>query len=90
MLVIGDALFVTWRQSYSLSLPRIQFHLPKVTPLTNSATVTLTPGDATQLSKWSHRHYQAAYAPECELAPSCTGGTITGQKHFLAALLTRR
>ena len=32
-----------------------------------------------------HKHYRSAYFPEWKKAPKCTGGTITGPKHFPAA-----
>ena len=49
------------RDYHSFGLTCIQFHPPKVTPLTltrsrlrDSATVTLTPGDGLTAIKWSH------------------------------------
>ena len=55
--------------------------------LRDSATATLRPGMAQQLSKWSHRHNLSAYSPKWKKAPRCIGRTITGQKHSPAALL---
>ena len=49
--------------------------------MTNSATVTLTPGMVQQLSANSSVLYKAH---------SCIEGTITGTKHLPAALPTQR
>ena len=80
-----------------LGLIHIQFHPPKVTPVTNPAKVTdqienLLPllrrqGMAQQPSKWSHQQNRSAYSPKWKKADKCTGGTITGPKHFPVALL---
>ena len=74
------------RDYHSLGLTRIQFHPPKVTPLTDPAKVSdqglrycnSDASDAQQPSKWSHQHNGSAYFPKWKKVPKCTGGTITG------------
>ena len=74
--------FHSQRSHHSLTLQRSR--------ISAFDTVTLTPGDDTTSSKWSHQHYWFAYFQEWKKAPKCTGGTITGPKHCAAALLTQR
>ena len=82
VLVLLAFNFIPQWSHHSLTLTRLR--------LRYSATVTLTPGDARQLSKWSHRHNGSACSPEWKKAPRCTGGTITGPKPWTATLLTQR
>ena len=77
---------------------RIQFHSPKVTPLTNPAKVTDQGLCDCNSNAWgchnshqsSPQHNRSAYFPEWKIAPKCTGGTITVPKHCHAALLIQR
>ena len=72
--------FIPQRSHHSLTPPRSRIR--------DSATATMTPGDGTTWpSNWSHQHIRSAYFPKSKKAPKCTGGTITGPKHFAAALL---
>ena len=60
MRVIGDALCVTWRLSYSLRLTRSQFHPQKVTPLTNLHEVTAQGLCCCNSNTWGwHNSYQS-------------------------------
>ena len=64
VLVVLAFNFIPKRSHHSLTLPRSR--------IWDSATVTLTPGDGTKPSKWSHRHNQSAYFPEWKTAQKCT------------------
>ena len=82
VLVLPAFNFIPQRSHHSLSMTRAL--------LKDYATVTLTPGNAKQPSKWSHRHNPSAYSSEWKKTLRHTGGTITGPENFPAALLTRR
>ena len=92
--VTGDALCMTWRLS-SLGLTRFQYHSPKITltlprsRISDSATVTLTPGDGT-----THVKVESSISITDQLifqnkrkALKSTEGTKIGQKHCPAAIL---
>ena len=71
---------------YSHSIPFSKGHT------TNSATVILTPGDGTtdiMPSGVICITYLLIFQ-NLKIASKCTGGTMTGSKHFLAALPTQR
>ena len=60
--------FICERLHHSLILPWSRFR--------DSATVTLTPGNSNQPTKWSHWHNRSANSPKCEKSLRCTRGTL--------------
>ena len=88
-----------WQGWHSLGLTRIQFHSPKVSPLTYPSEV-MDQGlcYCTSNSYWWHSNGHESWVfsitdqiifQKGKKAPKCTGGTTIGSKTLHAALLTQ-